>query len=277
MSIKREVIHPLDPYLRTERFPHIWCPGCGIGVVIGAFLRGWLETNIPREKLVVVSGIGCTSRAPGYLLFDTFHATHGRGIPFATGLKIANPDLTVVVIAGDGDLFSIGGNHFIHAARRNVDLTIICVNNFNYGMTGGQMAPTTPMDSKTTTSPYGNIEQPFNLVHLAVSAGAVYVARWTTYHVRQLQRAIKEALLKKGFSFVEVLSQCPINFGRRNQWPDSVSMLKYFKEHSQIRKDEPPEAAEITIGNKIIVGKFVDTERETFMDKYHRLVQCVTK
>ncbi|MCD6082053.1 2-oxoacid:ferredoxin oxidoreductase subunit beta, partial [candidate division WOR-3 bacterium] len=159
MSVKREVIHPLDPYLRTERFPHIWCPGCGIGVVIGAFLRGWLETNIPREKLVVVSGIGCTSRAPGYLLFDTFHATHGRGIPFATGLKIANPDLTVVVIAGDGDLFSIGGNHFIHAARRNVDLTIICVNNFNYGMTGGQMAPTTPTDSKTTTSPYGNIEQ----------------------------------------------------------------------------------------------------------------------
>ncbi len=277
MSVKREVIHPLDPYLRTERFPHIWCPGCGIGVVIGAFLRGWLETNIPREKLVVVSGIGCTSRAPGYLLFDTFHATHGRGIPFATGLKIANPDLTVVVIAGDGDLFSIGGNHFIHAARRNVDLTIICVNNFNYGMTGGQMAPTTPTDSKTTTSPYGNIEQPFNLVHLAVSAGAVYVARWTTYHVRQLQRSIKEALLKKGFSFVEVLSQCPINFGRRNQWPDSVSMLKYFKEHSKIRKEEPPEAAEVTINNKIIVGKFVDTERETFMDKYRRLVQCVTK
>ncbi|MCL4552374.1 MAG: thiamine pyrophosphate-dependent enzyme [Candidatus Marsarchaeota archaeon] len=256
----------MDAYLRTDRLPHIWCPGCALGTVVHCFLSGLLKSGLNPDKVAIVSGIGCTGRAAGYIKLDSFHTTHGRAIPFATGLKLANPDLKVVVISGDGDIVSIGGNHFIHAARRNIDLTLICVNNFNYGMTGGQLGPTTPLTARTTTSPYGNYEQPFNIPHLAAASGAVYVARWTAYHVTRLQKAITEALLKKGFSLVEAISPCPTVYGRLNRMPTGLEHMKYYKENSLIKEGADPREVDIKLNGQIVCGKFVDIERPTFTD-----------
>ena len=178
--------HPLDDLLRTDRIPHIWCPGCGIGTAFSSCLTAMKSSQLDLQKVAMVSGIGCSGRAAGYVKLDSFHTTHGRAIPFATGLKLGNPELNVVVFSGDGDLFAIGGNHFIHAARRNIDLTVVCVNNLNYGMTGGQVAATTPFQAKTPTTPAGNPEPPFNLPLMAYASGASYVARWTILHTRDL-------------------------------------------------------------------------------------------
>jgi 2-oxoglutarate ferredoxin oxidoreductase subunit beta len=221
--------NPVDRFLRQERMPHIWCSGCGIGVSVNCFVRALNKLDFPLDKVVIVSGIGCSGRIAGYLNFDSFHTTHGRAIPFAIGLKLANPELKVIVYSGDGDLVAIGGNHFIHAARRNVDLTVICINNFTYGMTGGQMAPTAPVGSMATTTPYGNLEEPFNLAHLADSSGANMVARWTTYHVVRLEKAMVEAMNKPGFSFVEVLAPCPTIYLRRNRLGDALAMMRIYK------------------------------------------------
>ncbi len=249
--------------------PHIWCSGCGLGTTVNCFVRAIDGCGLPRDQIAVVSGIGCTGRVAGYLKLDSFHTTHGRPIPFATGLKLANPKLKVVVYSGDGDLFAIGGNHFIHAARRNMDLTIICVNNFTYGMTGGQVTPTTPIGAIASTTPYGNTEEPFNLPFLAESAGAVYVARWTTFHVRQVTKAIKEAIQKKGFSFVEILSPCPTLYGRRNKLGDGLEMMQIFKKNSAIKNDADTREVGLDFNGKIICGKFIDRERPTFLDIYN--------
>jgi 2-oxoglutarate ferredoxin oxidoreductase subunit beta len=252
-----------------DRMPHIWCSGCGLGTTVNCFVRALEGCQIPLDKISVVSGIGCTGRVAGYLKLDSFHTTHGRPIPFATGLKLANPKLKVVVYSGDGDLIAIGGNHFIHAARRNIDLTVICVNNFTYGMTGGQVTPTTPIDAIASTTPYGNFEEPFSLPYLADSAGAVYVARWTTYHIRHITKSIKEALQKKGFSFVEIISPCPTLYGRRNRLGDGLEMMKFYKENSSIKNG--CDTREVGLGFKgpIICGKFVDRERPSFLDMYN--------
>jgi 2-oxoglutarate/2-oxoacid ferredoxin oxidoreductase subunit beta len=260
------VENPVERYLRTDRMPHIWCPGCGIGTTVNCFTRAIDESGIPMDRLAVVSGIGCTGRVAGYMNVDSFHTTHGRAIPFATGLKLAAPDMKVVVYSGDGDMFAIGGNHFIHAARRNLDMTVICVNNLTYGMTGGQLTPTTPEEAIASTSPYGNFEHPFNLPYLAASCGAVYVARWTTYHVTQMKKAMKEALLKKGFSFVEVISPCPTLYGRRNRIGDSLDEMKTYKTRSQIKNGADPKDVDLGMGGPIVVGKFVDTDRTTYQD-----------
>lgn len=257
--------HPLARYLREERFPHIWCAGCGNGIILNCFVKALDELGMDMDKLVVVSGIGCIGRIAGYIKCDSFHTTHGRPIALATGINLANPKLTISVISGDGDLFAIGGNHFIHAARRNVNMTVICSNNFNYGMTGGQFGPTTPLDSYTTTTPYGNIEHPFNLVHLAAAAGAVYVARWTALHVQRLTESIKKALQKKGFKFIEVVSPCPEIYGRRNKLGKAVDMMKQYKKTSEIRHGYDASKAEIT-SEKIIVGEFIDIEKPTYRD-----------
>lgn len=250
--------HPLDAYLRVERIPHIWCPGCGLGLVINCFLRGLLKSRLDLDKVVVVSGIGCTGRAAGYVNLDSFHTTHGRAIPFATGLKIANPELEVVVISGDGDLVAIGGNHLIHAARRKIDMTVLCVNNFVYGMTGGQLGPTTPLTARTTTSRSGNIEEPFNIPYLAAASGAVYVARWTTAQVRRLEKAITEALLKKGFSLVEIIAPCPTYYGRMNKQGDGLEQMKFYRDNSIIKSGTDPKHVGIEFSGQIIVGRFVD-------------------
>jgi 2-oxoglutarate/2-oxoacid ferredoxin oxidoreductase subunit beta len=258
--------NPVESVLRTDRMPHIWCPGCGIGTTVNCFARALEQSKLDLDKVAVVSGIGCTGRVAGYVHLDSFHTTHGRAIPFATGMKLANPDLTVVVYSGDGDLISIGGNHFIHAARRNVDLKVICVNNFIYGMTGGQVAPTTPTTAVTSTTPYGDAEQPFNLPYLAESSGAVYVARWTVFHVRQITHAMTELFRKKGFAFLEILSPCPTLYQRRNKLGDGLDALKYYKEASVVRHGASTREAGIGYQGPIVVGKFVDIERPTFLD-----------
>ena len=255
--------HPLAKYLREERLPHIWCEGCGNGIILSSFVSTLDELRVDTDKLVVVSGIGCIGRIAGYIKCDSFHTTHGRPIALATGIKLANPKLTITVISGDGDLFAIGGNHFIHAARRNVDMTVICSNNFNYGMTGGQFGPTTPLGSYTTTTPYGNVEHPFNLVHLAAAAGAVYVARWTVLHVERLTESIKKTLQKKGFKFIEVVSPCPEIFGRRNKLGEAVDIMERYRQIAEIRHGYDPSKAEIT-DKRVILGEFVDIEKPTY-------------
>ena len=266
-QISKQVKHPLDDLLRTDRIPHIWCPGFGIGTAFSSCLIAMRESGIDLEKTVMVSGIGCSGRGAGYVNLDSYHTTHGRAIPFATGMKLANPELNVVVFSGDGDLFAIGGNHFIHAARRNVDLTVICVNNFTYGMTGGQVAATTPLTAKTTTTPVGNPDTPFNLPLLAYASGATHVARWTILHTRDLTESIEEALLNRGFSFVEVLSPCPVNYGRRNK-ENGIDSLKIYQERTIIRNDAQPWELDIDFDRGIVLGKFIQTERPTCTDRY---------
>lgn len=258
--------NPVLPFLRRDRIPHIWCPGCGIGTALNSFCRALAECGMDLDQIAVVSGIGCTGRTAGYLNLDSFHTTHGRAIPFATGLKLANPDLKVVVYSGDGDLTAIGGNHFMHAARRNMDLMVVCVNNYTYGMTGGQVAPTTPLGPIQTTMPLGNFEHSFNLPFLADACGAVYVARWTVYHVRQLAKAMKEGLSKKGFTFIEVMAPCPTLYSRRNRLGDGVDQVKYYKERSTIRNGADTKDVSLSYQGDIVVGKFVDRERPTWLD-----------
>jgi 2-oxoglutarate ferredoxin oxidoreductase subunit beta len=265
--------HPLAAYLRMDRIPHIWCPTCGIGIAVKCFAEALDELQLDTTKVTIVSGIGCTGRAAGYMKLDGFHSTHGRAIPFATGIKLGRPELTVVVFSGDGDLAGIGGNHLIHAARRNMDLMVVLVNNFIYGMTGGQNAPTTPVPAKTSTMPYGNFEHPFNLPALAEGCGADYVARWTTLHVRRLTRSFKEALLRKGFRFIEVIAPCSTLYARLNKLGTGFELMKYYRDNTEIRNGADTADVEIEFQGKIICGKFVDAERPTYiemMDNHYR-------
>jgi 2-oxoglutarate ferredoxin oxidoreductase subunit beta len=272
----RELVHPFAKYLRAEMMPHIWCAGCGNGIVLNCFVHALDELKTDLNKLVMVSGIGCIGRAAGYTYADSFHTTHGRALAFATGVKLANPELEVVVISGDGDLFAIGGNHFIHAARRNIGVKVICVNNFNYGMTGGQQGPTTPLDSITATSPYGNVEHPFNLVHLAAASGSTYVARWTTLHVRRLTQSLKKLLQKEGFCFVEALSPCPEIFGRHNKMRSGLEMMEWFKRASVVENFSDPAKADIT-PDKIVVGEFVDIEKLSYEKLLHEKISKINE
>ncbi len=261
--------HPMEALLRMDRIPHIWCPTCGIGTALTAFAEALKKIDHPLEKVCVVSGIGCTGRVAGYIKLDSFHSTHGRAIPFATGLKLANPELKVVVFSGDGDLAGIGGNHFIHAARRNMDIAVFCVNNFIYAMTGGQVAATTPLTATTSTTPYGNFENPFSLPQLAESCGAVYVARWTALHVRRLARSMTEAMNKKGFSFVEIVCPCSTIYARRNKLGTGLDLMKFYHDNSVIKHGADTRELDIEYQKKIIVGKFIDRERPTFLDAYN--------
>ncbi len=254
--------HPLDIILREERIPHIFCPGCGLGIIMRCYAQAILDSQIPIAQHVVVSGIGCSGRVAGYMEIDSYHTTHGRAIPFALGIKLAKPELNVVVFSGDGDLAAIGGNHLIHAARRNVDLTVICANNFNYGMTGGQAGPTTPYGARATTAPFGNPEHPFNFPLLLAAAGANFVSRWTALHAHQVQKDLLYAFRKPGFSFIEVLSPCPIGYGKSNQIEDGVEEMMLYKERCKINKDVPLDEVEIDMSSNqpIYVGRFVDRQ-----------------
>ena len=264
------VEHPLDKLIRKDRIPHIWCPGCGIGTIFASCLTAMKNNDTKLDKFVMVSGIGCSGRAAGYVKLDSFHTTHGRAIPFATGIKLANPDLNVIVFSGDGDLFAIGGNHFIHAARRNINITVICVNNFIYGMTGGQVAATTPHTAISTTTPFGNPETPFNLPLLAYAAGATYIARWTMLHIKDLTESIDEALSRKGFSFIEVLSPCPINYGRRNK-KKPLEILKMYQEKTIIKNKANPAELDIDFKKGVVLGKFLEVDKPTFRENYDKI------
>ncbi len=259
--------HPSDQLMRAERLPHILCPGCGIGSVIHCYVDAIAASGIPENRHVCVSGIGCSGRAAGYVNVNSYHTTHGRSIPFALGISVYNPELHVTVISGDGDLTSIGGNHFIHAARRNVALLVICINNFNYGMTGGQAGPTTPLSAMSSTTPFGCWERPFNLPHLAHAVGASYVARWTVLHVRQLRNSILRGMQKEGFRFIEVLSPCPTGFGRPNDIGDGLMEMQNYMRRCEVRNG--PDLHDIDIDlthpdSSIIVGDFIDLDRPSF-------------
>jgi 2-oxoglutarate ferredoxin oxidoreductase subunit beta len=261
-----EKVHPMEKLLRMDRIPHIWCPTCGLGTTITALAAAIEQLELNLDDIAVVSGIGCTGRVAGYMKLDSFHTTHGRSVPFAVGLHIARPKAKTIVFSGDGDLISIGGNHFIHTARRNMDITVICVNNFIYAMTGGQTAPTTPMTAKSSTSPYGSYEHPFNLPLLAASCGATYVARWTALHIRRLTTAFKEALTKPGFSFVEVIAPCSTLYARLNRLGTGLDLMKFYHDNSIIKHDADLNEIDIDFQKKIIVGKFVDIEKPTYID-----------
>ena len=260
--------HLNDDVIRSERLPNIWCPGCGIGIVVGAYVRAIQKSPIARNRQISISGIGCTGRVSGYLNLDSYHTTHGRAIAFATGMAVARPELEITVIAGDGDLGVIGGNHLIHAARRNVDMNVIMVNNFNYGMTGGQHGGTTPLGARTHTSPYGNVETPFNIPYLVAAAGASFVARWTAMHVRQVTAAFNRMMEVKGFAFMEVLSPCPPTFGEFNGYPDPLDMMKYFKDNSIVDNNADLSQIGVTArpDDKVVVGNFIDRRRPSYQE-----------
>ncbi len=270
MTENPQIVHPLEDLVRMDRIPHIWCSGCGTGSVFASCLTAIKQTGIPYNQFSMVSGIGCSGRGAGYINIDSFHTTHGRAIPFATGIKMARPDLNVIVFSGDGDLFAIGGNHFIHAARRNMDITVICVNNLTYGMTGGQVAATTPHLAKSSTTTAGNPESPFNLPLLAYASGATYIARWTMLHARDLADSIEEALVHKGFSFIEVLSPCPVNFGRRNKEKPLDTLKKYY-ENTIVRNGANPAELDIDYKKGVILGKFLVIDKPTHDEKYKKM------
>ncbi len=263
--IQQTTAHPKDRLLRTDRLPHIWCPTCGIGTAVSCFINAIEESEIPEEDIAVVSGIGCTGRVAGYVKLDSFHTTHGRALPFAVGLHTAKPKMKVIVFSGDGDLVAIGGNHLLHTARRNFDITVFCVNNFIYGMTGGQLAPTTPLNARTTTSPYGSHEFPANIPKLVAALGAVYVARWTVLHIKRLTRAMQEAIEKPGFSFVEIIAPCATLYARKNRLGTGTELMNFYHDHCEIRHGANLDDLDLQFQEKIICGKFVDINKPTYL------------
>ena len=246
----------LDKYFLKERLPTIWCPGCGLGTANGAILRGFEAAGIDQDKTVLVNGIGCSGRTAAYLDFDVLKGTHGRAIAFATGIKLFRPELTVIVMAGDGDTLAIGGNHFIHAARRNLDIKVILFNNFIYGMTGGQVSPTTPAGAKASTAPEGYNERAFDACKLAEAAGASYVARATSYHVQLLTKITHDAILHKGFALVEVITQCPEQYGRWNKSGDAYDMLVWEKDNA-VRIEQSANMLPEELADKFLIGELV--------------------
>ena len=263
-----ELIHK---YLRHDKkFPHVWCPGCGIGIMLGALIRAIDQCGFAKDEIVLVAGIGCTGRLPVYVDFNTLHTTHGRALTFATGVKLANPKLKVIVVMGDGDAVAIGGNHFIHAARRNIDLTAIILNNSVYGMTGGQFSPTTPYGMRTTTTMFSNVEQAFKISELAVTAGAVFVARGSVYHAKMLDGLLEKAFMKNGFSVVEVVSHCHTQCGRLNRMGTAVEMMQWQKEHA-ITVEKAAGMADEELADKFKIGVLIDRELPVFQDEYDKV------
>jgi 2-oxoglutarate ferredoxin oxidoreductase subunit beta len=260
-------------YLRERFFPHLWCPGCGHGEVLGGLIRAIENLKLSKNEIVMVSGIGCSSRITGYVDFHTMHTIHGRALAFATGIKIARPELKLIVPMGDGDALAIGGNHFIHAARRNIDMTALVMNNRIYGMTGGQFSPLSGENISATTAPYRTIDKSFDVVELAKAAGATFVARTTTFHAQQVAELIEAAITHKGFSVVEVLTQCPTYFGRKNRIGGPAEMIRWYREHTtpigSKAKQENPELIER--------GVFLRREAPEYCEEYEKIVERAMK
>jgi len=266
-----EVTKLIHKYLRHDKkFPHVWCPGCGIGIMLGALIRAIDRIGYEKDEVVLVSGIGCSGRLPVYVDFNTLHTTHGRALTFATGVKLAKPSLKVIAIMGDGDAVAIGGNHFIHSARRNIDVTAIIVNNSIYGMTGGQYSPTTPYGMRSSTTIYSNIEQDFKISELAVTAGAVFVGRGTVYHAKLLDSLIEKAILKEGFSVVEVISHCHTQYGRQNRLGTAVEMMEAQRDNAvTVEKAATMKPEELQ--NKFVIGILVDKELPVYQNEYDKI------
>lgn len=263
----------IKDYIRERFFPHIWCAGCGHGIVLGGLLRAIERLGMSKNEIVMASGIGCSSRISGYVDFHTLHTIHGRALAFATGVKMSKPELNLIVPMGDGDALAIGGNHFIHAARRNIDITAIVMNNRIYGMTGGQFSPLSGQGIQATTAPFSNIDQGFDVVALATAAGASFVARTTTYHVKQMEDILRDAILHEGFSVVEILSQCPTYFGRKNKLGDAADMMNFFKENTTAvgskKKQENPELIER--------GVFLQKDTPEYCNEYGNIIERAMK
>jgi len=268
-----QVMETVRTYLRSnKKLPTVWCAGCGLGIVMGAMIRAIARMGVEKNDLAVVSGIGCTGRLPAYVDFNTLHTTHGRALAFATGLKLAKPKLHVITVMGDGDAVAIGGNHFIHSCRRNIDMTAIVVNNAIYGMTGGQYSPTTPHGRRGTTAPYGNVEHDFDVAGLAVGAGATFVARSSVYHVRELDKLIERAMRHKGFSVVEVVANCYTSYGRLNKLTSPVAMLQAMKEGS-VTVAEAAKMSPAELEGKFVRGVIQERELPEFITVYDALAE----
>ena len=277
-TVKNQKSDVVLDYLRPgKKFPSVWCPGCGNGIVMGAFIRAVDKLGYGKDDVAIVSGIGCSSRLPVYLDFNTLHTTHGRALAFATGVKFAKPKMKVVVITGDGDALAIGGNHFIHACRRNIDITAILINNYIYGMTGGQGSPTTPSKAFSTTTPYGNVEKHFEPCDLAIGAGSSFVGRGTVYHYPQLEKLIMQAMEHKGFSLIEVMSNCHTYFGRLNKQGDASSMMNFFKENTITTSKAKTMTPEETKDKFVIGTLHEDNEKTEFCDEYQNIVDTHRK
>jgi 2-oxoglutarate/2-oxoacid ferredoxin oxidoreductase subunit beta len=268
-----ETTNLIHKYLRHDKkFPHVWCPGCGIGIMLGSLIRAIDQTGYSKDEIVLVSGIGCTGRLPVYVDFNTLHTTHGRALTFATGVKLAKPSLKVIVVMGDGDAVAIGGNHFIHAARRNIDLTAIIVNNSVYGMTGGQYSPTTPYGMKSATTVYSNVEHSFSISELAVTAGAVFVGRGTVYHAKLLDNLMEKAFAKAGFSVVEIISHCHTQYGRMNRLGSAVEMMRWQRDHA-VPVEKAARMKEEELQDKFKIGVLVDRTLPVYQDEYEKVRQ----
>ncbi|HOI17355.1 MAG TPA: 2-oxoacid:ferredoxin oxidoreductase subunit beta [Geobacteraceae bacterium] len=263
-----------EKYIRPGKLPHIWCPGCGHGIVMKGLIRAIDALALDRDMTAIVSGIGCASRLPGYLDFCTLHTTHGRGVAFATGIKMAKPGMNVICVGGDGDGVAIGGNHFIHACRRNIDMTYLIMNNHIYGMTGGQFSPTTPFGARASTTPYGNPDPPFDIARLAIGAGATFVARGTAFHAAQIDKLLVEAIRHKGFSVVEILDSCPTTFGRRNKFKSVIEMMNHLKEIAVPVAAADKMSAEQLQG-KVLTGVLHREDKPEYVEEYGRLVERV--
>ncbi|MFC1887672.1 2-oxoacid:ferredoxin oxidoreductase subunit beta [Candidatus Cloacimonadota bacterium] len=273
-NIPQSQIHK---FLRHDKkFPHVWCSGCSNGIILGATIRAISELGYAKDDVAMVSGIGCSSRMPVYVDFNTLHSLHGRAIAYATGVKFYKPEMKVVVITGDGDATAIGGNHFIHGARRNIDITVILINNNIYGMTGGQHSPTTPFGDRATTMPYGNIDPSFDICKLAIGAGATFVARTSAFHAHEVKTTIIKAFKHKGFSLVEVMSTCPVIYGRLNKKGGPAQMLELLKENIIPEKKYNALNEEEKIG-KLPRGIFVEELKPEYTEVYNDLVNSLQK
>jgi len=268
-----EPVHLVHSYLRSsKKFPHIWCAGCGIGIFMQSLIRVIHETGYSKDDIVLVSGIGCSGRLPVYVDFNTLHTTHGRALTFATGIKLAKPGLKVITVMGDGDAVAIGGNHLIHAARRNIDITSFVINNQIYGMTGGQQSPATSYGLRTSSSPYGNIEPDFDICRLTIAAGAAFVARTTVYHTSLMDRLISRAIKKKGFSMVEVVSQCVTYSGRWMGMNSAVEMMEWQRDNS-VKEKKARGLSEEELKGRIVIGVLADRQRPIYHEEYKKLTK----
>lgn len=273
-AVKKERA-PFDynKYLRPNKLPHIWCPGCGHGIVLKALIRAIDASGYTKDQICMVSGIGCSSRTPGYVDFNTLHTLHGRALAYATGVKLAKPSLKVIVITGDGDALAIGGNHFIHTCRRNIDMTILVYSNAIYGMTGGQYSPKTPQGAIATTSRYGNIEPPFDCCELAKASGATFVARGTSYYCQELEKTILEAVQHKGTSVVEILDQCPTYYGRPNKYKSVTEMMEKIEKEGTVSIKQADKLPPEKLQGKVLRGVLHKIERPEYCEQYGKLIE----